>query len=249
MLAAVSEHRKESSAANEEAERAESLKREAAHRALTLVESGMTLGLGTGSTAYWLIAGIGEKLRSGALKDVRAVPTSNASRSQAQELGIPLVELPVKGVDLAIDGMDELAPGLHAIKGLGAALTREKIVAAAADRFVLIGDRSKLVTRLGERAPVPVEVIRFGHERTAALLQALGTNPELRLKNGEPLITDNGNLVYDCAVNAGFDAPLLATNLNATPGVVEHGLFLGMAERAFVATNSGVLELTPEPRE
>src|SRR5690606_38466014 len=126
-------------------------------RALTLVEDGMLVGLGTGSTAYWLVRELGERLRRGELRGVRAVGTSSRTDEQARALGIELVQLPESGVDLAVDGMDELGPGLDAIKGLGGALTREKIVAFAATRYVLIGDDSKLVSRLGEKAPVPVE--------------------------------------------------------------------------------------------
>ncbi len=215
-------------------------KREAALRALALVESGMLLGLGTGSTARWLVEGLGEKLAAGELKDVAGVPTSRQTEEQALRLGIRLVDLPPEGVDLAIDGMDELAPGLDAIKGLGGALTREKIVAVAATRFVLIGDASKYVTRLGEKAPVPVEVVRFGHARTRRALEYLGASTEPRLAGAEPLVTDNGNLIYDCRFEPGFDAPTMALALAEVPGVVDHGLFLGVADLAFVASASGV---------
>lgn len=228
---------------------AELLKKAAAEKALALVESRMVLGLGTGSTARWLVAGLGEKLAAGELQSVSAVPTSEATRAQAEGLGIPLVELPRGGVDLAVDGMDELAPGLDAIKGLGGALTREKVVAAAAARFVLIGDDSKLVSALGEKAPVPVEVVAFGHERTASLLTQLGADPVLRLQAGEPVVTDNSNLVYDCTFAAGFDPAAVAAELKKVTGVVEHGLFLKMAELAYVATTDSVLELTRSWRQ
>ncbi len=206
----------------------------------------MVVGLGTGSTARWLVAGLGEKLKRGELTDVRAVPTSKETERQATELGIPLVQLPRAGLDIAIDGMDELAPGLDAIKGLGGALTREKIVAFAASRFVLIGDDSKLVTQLGEKAPVPVEVVRFGHERTGQLLAEMSLGATLRLAGGEPFVTDNGNVVYDCRFEPGFEAPPLALALAELPGVVEHGLFLDLADLAFVAGADGVTEHTPE---
>ena len=220
----------------------ERFKREAALRALALVESGMVLGLGTGSTAHWLIEGLGEKLKRGELKDVAGVPTSERTEEHARRLGIPLVDLPPAGVDLAIDGMDELAPGLDAIKGLGGALTHEKIVAVAATRFVLIGDDSKYVRQLGEKAPVPVEVVRFGHARTRTALEYLGANVELRLAEGEPLLTDNGNLIYDCRFEPGFEAATTAFALAEIPGVVEHGLFLDIADVAFVASAEGVAE-------
>lgn len=222
----------------------EAMKRAAALRALALVDSGMLLGLGTGSTARWLVEELGRALARGELTDVRGVATSKQTEAQAAGLGIPLVDLPPEGVDLAIDGMDELTAGLDAVKGLGGALTREKIVAAAAKRFVLIGDASKLVAHLGEKAPLPVEVVRFGRLRTERLLAELGGEVRQRLAGTEPFVTDNGNLVYDIHFQAPFDAPSLAARLANTPGVVEHGLFLGMAERAFVATATGVDEVT-----
>ncbi|MCO5174634.1 MAG: ribose-5-phosphate isomerase RpiA [Trueperaceae bacterium] len=222
---------------------AEAMKRAAALRALALVNSGMLLGLGTGSTARWLVEELGRALARGELTDVRGVATSRQTETQAAGLGIPLVDLPPEGVDLAIDGMDELTVGLDAVKGLGGALTREKIVATAAKRFVLIGDATKLVAHLGEKAPLPVEVVRFGRLRTERLLTEFGGEVRQRLAGTEPFVTDNGNLVYDIHFQAPFDARSLAARLADTPGVVEHGLFLGMAERAFVATATGVDEV------
>ncbi|MBX3140875.1 MAG: ribose-5-phosphate isomerase RpiA [Trueperaceae bacterium] len=222
---------------------AEAMKRAAALRALALVDSGMLLGLGTGSTARWLVEELGRALARGELTDVRGVATSRQTETQAAGLGIPLVDLPPEGVDLAIDGMDELTVGLDAVKGLGGALTREKIVATAAKRFVLIGDATKLVAHLGEKAPLPVEVVRFGRLRTERLLTEFGGEVRQRLAGTEPFVTDNGNLVYDIHFQAPFDARSLAARLADTPGVVEHGLFLGMAERAFVATATGVDEV------
>lgn len=221
----------------------DALKRAAADAALELVEDGMTLGLGTGSTAHWFVAGLAERLRSGSLRGLRGVPTSEATARQAREAGVELVELPAEGVDLAVDGMDELSPSLDAVKGLGGALLREKVVAAAARRFVLIGDESKLVSRLGEKAPVPVEVVRFGLKRTEYLLASLGAQTSLRLAGGEPFVTDNGNHVVDCRFAAPFDPEELAAEISALPGVVEHGLFLGMADLAFVAGEGGVRRL------
>ncbi|MCC6310175.1 MAG: ribose-5-phosphate isomerase RpiA [Trueperaceae bacterium] len=221
----------------------EAMKRAAALRALALVDSGMLLGLGTGSTARWLVEELGRALARGELTDVRGVATSRQTETQAAGLGIPLVDLPPEGVDLAIDGMDELTVGLDAVKGLGGALTREKIVATAAKRFVLIGDATKLVAHLGEKAPLPVEVVRFGRLRTERLLTEFGGEVRQRLAGTEPFVTDNGNLVYDIHFQAPFDARSLAARLADTPGVVEHGLFLGMAERAFVATATGVDEV------
>ena len=219
------------------------LKRAAAEAAVALVEDGMTLGLGTGSTARWFVAGVAARLREGTLARVRGVPTSEATARQAREEGIELVELPAAGVDLAVDGMDELAPSLDAIKGLGGALLREKVVAASARRFVLVGDESKLVSRLGEKAPVPVEVVPFGLARTVALLAGLGADARLRPGDGRPFVTDNGNHVVDCRFAGPFDPEELQAELAALPGVVEHGLFLGMADLAFVASAGGVRRL------
>ncbi len=203
----------------------------------------MVLGLGTGSTAYWFVAGLARRLEAGSLTRVRGVPTSTATAAQAREAGIELIDLPANGVDLAVDGMDELSPTFDAIKGLGGALLREKVVAASAARFVLIGDGSKLVERLGEKAPVPVEVVRFGLARTVDRLEALGAAAQLREAVQEPFVTDNGNLIVDIRLPGGFDPEQLQAELDALPGVVEHGLFLGMADVAFVADESGVRHL------
>jgi ribose 5-phosphate isomerase A len=227
-------------------EQLEMRKREAALRAIDLVTSATTVGLGSGSTARYFVEGLGQRLRDGALRDVTGVPTSDGTEALARRHGIPLTELGEQGVDIDVDGMDEVTPALDAIKGLGGAMAREKIVAAAARRFVLIGDDRKRVTRLGERSPVPVEVLPFGVRRTGQRLRELGARPVLRLLGEHPYRTDNGNLVLDCHFEAPFDPPGLADALGGLPGVVEHGLFLGMAARAFVATATGVLELVPE---
>lgn len=219
------------------------LKQRAAHEAITLVHSGMTLGLGTGSTAQHFVAELGRRLATGELADVRAVPTSRATEKQAAALGIPLVELGADGVDLAVDGMDEYDDDLNAIKGLGGALLREKVVAAAAATFVLIGDSSKHVATLGDKAPVPVEVAAFGWRRTAKRLADLGAVPSLRLAAGQPFVSDNGNLILDCSFPGGLHPAALSRELCDVPGVLEHGLFLGMARRAFVATSTGTLDL------
>lgn len=226
----------------------ERFKREAALRALALVRSGMVLGLGTGSTAKWVVAELGAKLASGHLTDIVAVPTSKQTEAQAADLGIRLTELPAEGVDLCIDGMDEVAPGLDAIKGLGGALTREKIVAVSATRFVLIGDDSKYVKQLGEKAPVPVEVVPFGSQRTVRALSYLGATPAQRMNGNQPFVTDNGNLIFDCRFEPGFDTATVALAMAETPGVVEHGMFLGVADVAFVASSEGVVELSRDWR-
>lgn len=227
-------------------EQVEARKREAALRALALVSSGTTVGLGSGSTTRYFVEGLGARLRTGELRDVAGVPTSEETAALARRHGVPLTELGEDGVDLGVDGMDEVTPALDVIKGLGGALAREKIVAASARRFVLIGDDRKRVARLGERAPVPVEVLPFGARHTAERLRQLGARPQLRQRDGAPYRTDNDNLVLDCRFPDGFEPAALAGRLAALPGVVEHGLFLGMASAAFVATDTGVLELVPE---
>jgi len=212
----------------------------AARAALQEVRSGMLLGLGTGSTAHAFLLALAEALRDGTLRDVRGVATSRATERTARELGIPLADLPAVGVDLAIDGMDEVDEGLDAVKGLGGALLREKVVAESAARFVLIGDDGKAVGRLGERAPLPIEVLAFGVERTAARIEALGLDPRLRGGPTEPTLTDNGNPVLDAALPGGQDLHALARALDAIPGVLGHGLFLGMADAAYLADADGV---------
>jgi ribose 5-phosphate isomerase A len=221
----------------------EILKQQAALQALDHIKDGMTIGLGSGSTATYFIKALGEKLKASELKNIVGVPSSKNSETLAKELNIPLTELMADGVDVCIDGMDEVDPQLNAIKGLGAAQTREKIVASSARLFILIGDETKTVTQLGEKAPIPVEVIPFGYKATVAKLAALGTRPEQRMKGSEPFITDNGNYIFHCFIKPPVDAAKLAADLSATPGVLEHGLFLGMAKIAYVATSKEVLKL------
>lgn len=221
----------------------ERLKQRAAIQALSQVRSGMVVGLGSGSTADHMIRELGRRLHAGELHSVRGVPTSHASEALARREGIPIADLSAAGVDVAIDGMDELNPALDAIKGLGAALSREKVVAMSAKRFILIGDLSKRVPFLGSRAPVPVEVLAFGWRRTEKLLQDLGARTELRKQHGDLVVTDNGQLIIDCHMPGGFDAPTFATAVDGLPGVVTHGLFLGVAERAYLAGPNGVEEI------
>ena len=221
-------------------------KRSAALRAVEHVQSGMVLGLGSGSTARHATEAIGRRLREGSLTRITAVPTSNDTAVLAQGLGIPLIDLSADGVDLAIDGMDEVTPYLDAIKGLGGALTREKIVATGAKTFVLVGDGRKRVERLGERSPVPVEILPFGWRHTLRLLEELGTHPELRSLDGSPVRTDNGNLIIDCRISVEIDPEELALGLSRQPGVVEHGLFLGLADLAYVAEQGEISLLRRE---
>lgn len=215
----------------------------AADAALGDVESGMALGLGSGTTAHAFLLGLGEAIASGRLADVRGVPTSRATERTARRMGIPLIDLPAGGVDLAVDGMDELDGSLNAIKGLGGALVREKIVAASARAFVLIGDAGKRSARLGTLSPLPVEVLAFGVARTEERLRSLGLEPRLRGGETEPFLSDNGNPILDCALPAEADVGALAADLDALPGVLGHGLFLGMAQRVYLASDGAVERL------
>ena len=221
----------------------EAYKRQVGEAAASMVRSGTVVGLGSGSTARYATEAIGRALATGSLRDVRGVPTSLATERLARAVGVPLAELPATGVDLAIDGADEISPELDAIKGLGGALTREKVVAASARRFVLVADASKRVRHLGERTPVPVEVLRFGWQRTRAALAALGVEPALRGAGDDPFVTDNGNVVLDCAVPPGFVPAAFAAAADGLPGVVGHGLFLGLAHEALLADVDGVVTL------
>ena len=217
----------------------ESLKREAAARALDDVRDGMTLGLGTGSTARWFIEAVGELVQSG--WSLSGVPTSVASEEQARGLGIPLVELGRTGVDLAVDGADSVDLSLRVVKGAGGALVREKIVAAAARRFVVVVDSAKLHDRL--RGKVPVEVVPFGWEATLAALESTGAAFSLRLgAGGSPLLSDNGNYIADGAFSVLEDPEGLAEQIGAVPGVVGHGLFLGMADLVIAGHPDGSVE-------
>jgi ribose 5-phosphate isomerase A len=213
----------------------ESQKRAAAERALELVRPGMIVGLGTGSTARYFIDGLARRVREG-LK-VRGVVTSLESRAQAEAAGIPITDRIDGGLDLAVDGADEIDPDVNCIKGRGGALLREKIVAHASRRFVVVVDEGKLVGRLG-RGPVPIEILPFLWEATSRSIESLGGRPELRLAAGEPYRTDNGNLVLDTSF--GMVEPGLGPALHAIPGVIEHGLFFGMAKAAIVGCATGI---------
>ena len=221
----------------------EELKRLAAKHAVDMVQSGMILGLGHGSTTRHAVDILGERVQSGALQDIVGVPTSEYTMAQARSLGIPLatlVEQPV--LDLAIDGADEVDPDLNLIKGLGGALLREKVVESAARRFVVIVDESKLVKRLGTHGPLPVEVTQFVWEAHRRWLESLGCRAELRREaDGEPFVTDNGNYIIHCTFPEGIsDSLALGRTLIEHPGILEHGLFLSMATEAVVAGEDGV---------
>ncbi|UBV43565.1 ribose 5-phosphate isomerase A [Deinococcus taeanensis] len=223
----------------------EGLKKEAAVRAVALVRSGDRVGLGTGSTAKYAIEEIGRRLQSGELSGVVGVATSEASDVLARQVGIPVENLDPRPLDIAIDGADEIAPNLDLIKGLGGALLREKLTEIQARRFIVIADHTKVVTRIGEKSALPVEIARFGFLSTIERLRAILPAGRLRQAGAQPYLTDNGNLIFDAQIPAGVDVAALERQLKGTLGVVETGLFLGMAERAFVASPDGVTELTP----
>jgi len=221
------------------------MKREAARRAVELVEDGMVVGLGTGSTAAEFVALLGEKVRAGL--NVTGVPTSEATLKQALELGIPMATIDEQPeIDLTVDGADELDHHLRLIKGGGGALLREKIVASGSSEVVIIADRSKLVDTLGAFA-LPVEVVPFGLQVTLAMVEdiadELGLDGQIRQRmasDGKPFVTDGGNLILDCAFGRIEDPEALAELLPFTPGVIDHGLFIGLADKAFVAGEDGV---------
>ncbi|MEO8898669.1 MAG: ribose-5-phosphate isomerase RpiA [Candidatus Dormibacter sp.] len=216
----------------------EAEKRATGDAAAALVEEGMTLGLGTGTTARWFIEAVGARVAAGLR--VTAVATSLASAALAVRYGIPLVELGADGVDLAVDGADTVDPDLRLLKGLGGALVRERIVAAAASRFVVVADETKLRPQLA--GFVPVELLMFGWHHTMTLLDLTGARFQLRLDVAdEPLRSDNGNLIADGEFGPIADPEGLAARLDAIPGVVGHGLFLGMADLVIVARADGTL--------
>lgn len=222
----------------------ESLKRAAAEKAVEQIASGMVVGLGTGTTAVWAVRRLGQLLAEGALRDIVGIPTAEVTAREAERCGVPLGTLddhPV--VDVTIDGADEIDPGLNLIKGLGGALLREKVVAAASRRMVVVADDRKLVDRLGTLAPVPVEVIPFARRPVADYLAALGARVVERQRDGRPFITDENNLILDCWFDGIDDPRELDRLIHACPGVVEHGLFLGLAAQAIVAGPNGLIVL------
>ena len=220
----------------------EAAKKAAAEAACAYVEDGMTVGLGTGSTADHAVRYLGERVRQGLR--LRGVPTSVRTEKLAREVGIPLADLnDVESIDVTIDGADEVDPKLDLIKGLGGALLREKVVASITRRQVIVVDPTKLVQRLGTKSPLPVEVLPFGWRVVERRLRADGLHPALREKEGKPVVTDNGNLVLDVRFPDGIhDARALEARLNNVPGVVENGLFLGMTWKVVVGHPDGKVE-------
>lgn len=243
----ISEHLPGSETTNDAARRAtnrDAQKRAAAEAAVALIQEGMVVGLGTGSTAAFAIDALARRVSQGLR--ILGVPTSARSAAQARDAGISLTSLSEhRRVALTIDGADEIAAGsLDLIKGLGGALLREKIVAMASDRLVIVADAVKLVPLLGTTVPVPVEVVRFGWETTEARLAALGCHPAMRRDaGGHPFHTDGNNLIFDCRFGSIADPAALEQALSRVVGVVETGLFIGIADMALVADDDGVRKL------
>jgi ribose 5-phosphate isomerase A len=223
-------------------------KRAVGETAADLVQSGMIVGLGTGTTATWFVRALAERRL-----DVRCVSTSEGIATMARELGLTVQDLDeVEEIDLTVDGADEIGPDLALIKGAGAALLREKLVWEASRRCVTIADASKVVQVLGAGVyPLPIEVVPFGHTTTLRRIRGgladcgILTSPRLRLRNGVPLVTDSGNLIYDAMCGAILDPPSVEAALKSITGVVEHGLFLGLTKEALIGTDTGVERLGP----
>ena len=225
---------------------ADDQKRIAGAAAAELVEAGMVVGLGTGSTAVWFVKALAARGL-----DIRGVPTSENTANLARELGIPLVGLDdVKTIDLTVDGADEIGPGLSLIKGAGAALLREKLVWEASHRCVVIADAGKRVKKLGQAFALPIEVVRFGHPHTGRRLADIAAEfdlppPRLRTADRGVVVTDGGNVIYDLTSGGIADPAALGAALKSITGVVDHGLFLDLADEALIGTDAGVVRLTP----
>ncbi|VAW30933.1 Ribose 5-phosphate isomerase A [hydrothermal vent metagenome] len=221
------------------------LKQQAAEKAVELIESGMVVGLGTGSTAVYAVHALGRLLANGRLQNIVAIPTSEATAQEARLHNIPLVTFDTHPIiDLTIDGADEADPNLDLIKGLGGALLREKIVAAVSKRFIIIADNSKTVVQLGSRAPVPVEVIPFAERPVTDYLQSLGGQVKKRQIDGTAFITDENNIILDFTMGPIAEPQQVAQAIRQQPGVVEHGLFLNMATDLIIANPTGIEQIT-----
>ncbi len=217
----------------------------AADQAVNYVENGMTVGLGTGSTAYWAIQEIGKRVAEGL--GVRAVATSLQSEKLALDLNIPIIPISeIERFDVTIDGADEIDANLNVIKGGGGALLREKIIGSVSNFYIIIADEQKLVNHLG-LFPLPVEVIKFGWELVFYKLQALGCTPSLRMVEDKPYITDNGHYILDCSFFQIEQAEALQAGISKIPGVVEDGLFLHMADMAILGHSNGTTTTLSKP--
>ena len=217
----------------------ERLKELAAEKAVEEVQSGMILGLGTGSTIYYALLKLGQMVKLGL--DIIGIPTSEQTSQIAEEQGIRLstvIENPV--IDLTIDGADEVDPSLNLIKGLGGALVREKIIAHASNRLVIVADESKIVDYLGAKVPLPVEVVQFGWESTQMALNQICQRSVLRQVNDQTFLSDNGNFILDCYFDQISDPKQIEIRINGIPGVVDNGLFVGRADRVIFGTADGI---------
>jgi ribose 5-phosphate isomerase A len=225
------------------------LKQEAAEFAVQFVQSGMVVGLGTGSTAIFATRRIGELLRKGSLKNITGFATSKATQEEAERLLIPMMGLSLPmGLDITIDGADEVDPQLNLIKGGGGALFREKIVAQASAREVIVVDESKLSACLGTLHCLPVEVSPFGWQSQLRYLESLGARAIIRKNpDGSQYVTDSGNMIFDCEFGPIADPTELARKLGARAGIIEHGLFLGITSDLVIAGESGVRHMRPNP--
>ncbi|MCF8052678.1 MAG: ribose-5-phosphate isomerase RpiA [Desulfobacterales bacterium] len=220
----------------------QSLKQKAGSAAVEFVQSGMVVGLGTGSTAIWAVRRLAELIDSKKLAGIVAVPTSAATEAEARKLKISLTSLEAHpSVDLTIDGADEVDPNLNLIKGAGGALLREKIVAQASRRLMIAVDESKLSLQLGQNRPVPVEVVRFGWKTQQQFLEDLGASVCLRIGTDEKMfVTDQGNYILDCRFGPIHNVFQLSAQLNGRTGIVEHGLFVRMTTDLIVAGSKGI---------
>ncbi|MEE6451034.1 ribose-5-phosphate isomerase RpiA [Gottfriedia acidiceleris] len=206
----------------------ENVKQIVGEKAAEFVKDGMVVGLGTGSTVLYTIKKLGQLVQEGL--NIKGIPTSIQTEKLAKEVGIQLVNFSkIEQIDIAIDGADEINPNFELIKGGGGALLREKIIAKAAETFIVVADPTKMVERLG-KFRLPVEVIPFGMEMTMKQIKAIGLSPELRLNGATPFITDNGNYIFDCGIPDHIQAEIVERELNLIPGVVENGLFVGMTD-------------------
>jgi ribose 5-phosphate isomerase A len=216
----------------------ELMKKQVGERAVDFVEDGMILGLGSGSTAYWMMKKLGERVTKGL--SVMGIPTSTRTEGWAKEFGVPLTDFTqVDKIDLAIDGANEIDENLNLTKGGGGSLVREKIVNSLAEKVIIIADKSKMSTTLGHY-PLPIEVVPFGMEITANTIAKLGCTPVLRKKNGETYISDNGNYILDCHFKSIPNAQKLHEKLKLIVGVVETGLFLNMTDVVILGSDLGL---------
>jgi ribose 5-phosphate isomerase A len=220
-------------------------KQRAGEEAVSFVQNGMVVGLGTGSTADFFLRALAARIADGRLKKIRGLPTSRASEVLGRGLGIPITSFAeCPHADVTVDGADEIDPSLNLIKGRGGALLREKVVAQNSTNLIIIADTSKKVTTLGTRFPLPVEVAMFGFETQPEFLKSLGCAPTLRKVGDKPFVTDNGNFIYDCKFAKIENPAALDGELKKRAGIVESGLFLGIAKMALVAGKTQVERLT-----